>query len=78
VRGIGCQRNQGGYDPFLSAQDIPGDLIVGDEVARFGDGATIVVYRVWNPGTEYEVVGELFVELEIPDGVWRISDIVCK
>ncbi|MGD2177241.1 MAG: hypothetical protein PVG71_05400, partial [Anaerolineae bacterium] len=29
----------GGYDPFLCAQDVPGNLIVDDEVARSGDMA---------------------------------------
>jgi hypothetical protein len=70
--------DQGGYDFFLCAQDIPGDLIVDDEVSRLGNAATIAVYQVFNPGTEYEAVGELAVELEMVDGAWKISNIVCK
>jgi hypothetical protein len=69
---------RGGYDPFLCAQDIPGDLLVGDEVTRSGDAATIVVQKVWNPGTEYESTNDAVVELQMMDGEWKISDIVCK
>jgi hypothetical protein len=68
----------GGYDPFLCAQDIPGDLIVGDEVARSGDVATIVVHQVWNPGTEYETTTQVVVEVEMMDEEWKISNIVCE
>lgn len=70
--------DRGGYDPFLCAQDIPGHLVVGDEVARSGDVATIVVYEVWNPGMESEVTHEVVVELEMTDGEWKISNILCK
>jgi hypothetical protein len=70
--------DQGAYDPFLCAQDIPGDLVVDDEVARSGDVASVVVYEVWNAGTEHEVTTEVVVELQMMDGGWQISSIVCK
>jgi hypothetical protein len=70
--------DRGGYDPFLCAQDIPGDLDVDDEVVRSSDTATVVVHGVWNPGTEFEAISDVVVELQVMDGTWKISDIVCK
>jgi hypothetical protein len=70
--------DRGGYDPFLCAQDIPGEVIVSDEVARSGDAVTIVVHEVWNPGTEHEAVNEIVVELRMMDGEWKISNVMCK
>ncbi len=70
--------DQGGYDPFLCAQDIPGDMrfeagVMGGE----GKEASVVVHEVWNPGSEYELVHDLTVKLVLVDGKWLISDIVC-
>jgi hypothetical protein len=70
--------DQGGYDPFLCGQDVPGDLIVHDEVARSSNAGSIVVYEVWNAGTEYEATSEVVVELQMMDGRWKISNFVCK
>jgi hypothetical protein len=69
--------DQGGYDPFLCAQDIPGDLIVGDAVLS-GDEASLVVHEVWNTGTEYESVHYVTVELQMVDGAWKIADVICR
>jgi hypothetical protein len=69
--------DQGGYDPFLCAQDIPGDLIVGDAVLS-GDEASLVVHEVWNVGTEYESVHDVTVELQTVDGAWKIADVLCR
>ena len=68
---------QGGYDPFLCAQDVPGDLIIGDAEVS-GNQATVTVQEVWNPGTEVEFVREVVVELEMMGGGWRISNIICR
>jgi hypothetical protein len=69
--------DQGGYDPFLCAQDIPGDLFA-DEAMVSGDEAAVVVHQVWNVGTEYEVAHDVVVELQMVDGAWTIADIVCR
>jgi len=68
---------QGGYDPFLCAQDIP-DQLTFDEAAIFGDEATVAVHEVWNAGTPYEAVTSLQVVLRRVDGRWRIADIICS
>jgi hypothetical protein len=67
----------GGYDPFLCAQDIPAEFEVGTAVGT-SDEATVVVHEVWNPGTEFETVRDVEVTLELVDGTWLISDIVCQ
>jgi hypothetical protein len=67
----------GGYDPFLCTQDVPGDLVVDDQITRAGDAAPVVVHEVWNPGTEYELTSDVIVELQMMDGEWEISKIVC-
>jgi hypothetical protein len=69
---------QGGYDPFLCAQDVPGEVRLDEQVTRSGDEATILVREVWNPGTEYEMTTDVVVELEMADGVWKISNIICQ
>lgn len=66
----------GGADPILCAQDIPGDMrFRAGEMSS--DRATVVVEQVWNPGTEFESVREVTVEVQQVDGDWRISDVVC-
>lgn len=66
----------GGADPILCAQDIPGDMrYVPGEMSS--DRATVIVEQVWNPGTEFESVREVTVEVQQVDGEWRISEIVC-
>jgi len=70
--------DKGGYDPFLCAQDIPGDVVVDDEAVVSGGEATVVVHQVWNPGTEYESVHDLTVVLQTVNGQWRIADILCE
>ena len=69
--------DQGGYDPFLCAQDIPGDLTVGEPIVS-SDKATVVVYKTWNPGTEYASITEMTVTLQMTDGEWLIDDILCS
>jgi hypothetical protein len=58
-------------DPILLAQDIPERFSV-DEAEISGDEATVVVSFYWggNPTPT-----ERRVDLEIVDGVWRISDV---
>jgi hypothetical protein len=66
----------GGADPILCAQDIPGEMRYG--VAEVDDKtATAVVQQVWNPGTEFESIRELTVELQQSDAEWLIGDITC-
>jgi hypothetical protein len=68
--------DEGGYDPFLCAQDIPGELTVEKAVAS-GEGASVVVHEIWNPGTQYELIHDVTVALRLVDGQWKISDIIC-
>ncbi len=66
----------GGADPILCAQDIPGDVrFQPGEMSS--DRATVVVEQVWNPGTEFESVREVTVEVQKVEGEWRIRDVVC-
>jgi hypothetical protein len=53
VDGIIDSFDRGGYDPFLCAQDVPGEFAVED-AAVSGEEASVVVHGVWNPGTQYE------------------------
>lgn len=58
-----------GYDPFLCAKDIPESVSVS-EVAVSGDEASAMV--------ETSFAGHSFeVELEMVEGEWLISDVVC-
>jgi len=68
---------QGGYDPFLCAQDIPGDLIV-DETVVSGEQASVVIHEVWNAGTDFEMVHDVVVELQRIGGAWKIADITLQ
>jgi hypothetical protein len=68
---------KGGYDPFLCAQDMPGDLIVGHAEVS-GNQAKVTVQEVWNPGTEVEFVKEVVVELQMMGGAWTIANIICR
>jgi hypothetical protein len=77
VDGIVASFNQGGYDPFLCAQDIPGDLIF-DEATVSGQEASVVVHQVWNVATEHESVHDVAVELQMVNGRWVIADIICR
>lgn len=66
----------GGADPILCAQDIPGDMrYLPGEMSR--ETATVIVEQVWNPGTEFESVREVTVEVQKVQGEWRISNVVC-
>ena len=76
VDGIIASFDGGGYDPFLCAQDVPGDFTVG-EVAVADQVASVVVRQVWNPGTEYELVRDLRVGLLMEGGQWKIADVCC-
>ncbi len=76
VDGIIDSFTGGGYDPFLCAQDIPGQ-VEADKAVVVGSEATIVVHMIWNPGTEAESVHDLTVVLRQVDGQWRIDNILC-
>jgi hypothetical protein len=66
----------GGYDPFLCAQDIPGAWEVEEQMVS-GQEARVVLHEIWNPGTQFELVHDVTVLLEVIDGQWQINDIVC-
>jgi len=67
--GIIASFDEGGYDPFLCAQDVPGEFTVEEAVVS-GDGASLAVH------TSFE--GHTFtVELRQVDGRWKISDVIC-
>ena len=71
--------DKGGYDPFLCAQDIPGAFrFDAARVSDDGQTARVVMHQVWNPNTEYENVHDVDVALELVDGVWKISDVICR
>jgi len=69
--------DQGGYDPFLCAQDVPASFTV-DAANVSGDEASVVVHEIWNPGTKVESVRDVTVTLRAVDGVWKIADITCS
>jgi hypothetical protein len=66
-----------GYDPFLCAQDVPGDLVVR-KASVAGEAASVVLQQTWNPGTEYAFTREVTVSLELVDGDWKIAGVVCE
>ena len=39
--------DKGGYDPFLCAQDIPGEFAIEKAVVS-GDQASVIVHEIWN------------------------------
>ncbi len=69
--------DKGGYDPFLCAQDVPGDLAF-DRAIVSEEKASVVVHEIWNPGTSYETRTEVTIALQMADGKWKIADIVCS
>jgi hypothetical protein len=77
VDGIIDSFDRGGYDPFLCAQDVPGEFAVED-AAVSGEEASVVVHGVWNPGTEYESMNDVKVSLLLMEGEWRIADVACE
>ncbi len=68
--------DQGGYDPFLCAQDIPGKFVYEDAVLS-GTEASVVAHQIWNPGTAYESIHDLTVKLQMVDDDWKIDNVVC-
>jgi hypothetical protein len=56
--------DKGGYDPFLCAQDIPGEFAIEKAVVS-GDQASVVVHEIWNPGTQYESIHDVKVALQM-------------
>lgn len=58
------------YDPFLCAQDIPGDVMV-KEAKVDNDSAVVVV------GTDF-VDHQFTVELEQMNAVWKITAVLCE
>ncbi|MCB8987856.1 MAG: DUF3828 domain-containing protein [Ardenticatenaceae bacterium] len=61
---------QGGYDPFLLAQDIPQDLFTNWSMIT-GDEARVTVLRNWGSPT----MDAIFAHLKKVDGVWLIDDV---
>jgi hypothetical protein len=68
---------QGYYDPFLCAQDIPGELTVEEPVVS-GQEASVLVHEVWNPGTGYELTQDVEVALRLVDGRWKITGVTAR
>jgi len=66
----------GGADPILCAQDVPGEVRVEDAVVS-GDEATVAVHGVWNAGTEFEMANDLSVRLRMGEGGWPITGVAC-
>jgi hypothetical protein len=66
----------GAYDPFLCAQDVPGEMRF-ETLSQSDDTAQVVVHEAWNPGTEYEMVTDVTAALNYQNGEWKIADIVC-
>jgi hypothetical protein len=77
VDGIIASFDQGGYDPFLCAQDVPASFTI-EPATVSGDEASVVMHEIWNPGTEVELVHDLTVTLRIVDGAWKIVGITCS
>jgi hypothetical protein len=77
VDGVIASFDEGGYDPFLCAQDVPGEFIV-EEAAVSGEAASVVMRETWNPGTQYELTQNLEVSLRLVDGRWKIADITVR
>jgi hypothetical protein len=75
--GIIASFDEGGYDPFLCAQDVPGKFTVEDATVS-GESASVVVREIWNPGTQYELTQNLEVALRLVDGQWKIADIAVR
>jgi hypothetical protein len=76
VDGIIDSFDRGGYDPFLCAQDVPGEFAI-EGAAVLGEEASVVVHGIWNPGTQYESTNDVNVSLRLVDGEWRIADVTC-
>jgi hypothetical protein len=68
--------DQGGYDPFLCAQDIP-DTFGVEQTQVSDDQASVILHQIWNAGTEYESTQDVTVELRKVDGEWKIADVIC-
>jgi len=68
--------DRGAYDPFLCAQDIPPSFTVGEAMPT-GEEATVTVYQMWNPDTEYEFTRDLTVTLQLVSGEWKIARVTC-
>jgi len=76
VDGIIASFDKGGYDPFLCAQDIPGEFTIEKAVVS-GDQASVVMHEIWNPETQYESIHDVKVALQMVDGQWKIADVIC-
>ena len=61
--------DEGGYDPFLCAQDVPEWLTCGEPEIE-GEKASVPVETSW--GTRFEV------RLALAEGDWKIADIRCR
>jgi hypothetical protein len=62
--------------PQMRAQDVPGEFAV-EEATVSGEGASVVVHGIWNPGTEYESMNDVKVSLRLVEGQWHIADVAC-
>lgn len=62
--------DQGGYDPFLLAQDIPNDVMAQSAMIT-GSQARVTVLRFWRPPE----MDAIFAHLRQIDGLWMIDDV---
>lgn len=67
---------RGGYDPVLCAQDWPQHFVFEAPIVT-DNTATATVHGVWNAGTEYELLNDIAVTLDVIEGQWQITDITC-
>jgi hypothetical protein len=69
--------NKSGYDPFLCAQDIPGEFTVEKAMVSDKEASVWVVHEIWNFDTRYELPDDLEIRLRLMDGQWKIADVIC-
>ncbi len=69
--------HEGGFDPFLCAQDIPGTIAVTEAVVT-GEEAAVVVHTIWNQGTPQQLVQNVNVTLRWTDDMWKLVAVDCS
>jgi len=65
------QMAQGGFDPFLLAQDVPERIEIGEATVN-GDAARVTVLMYWGGNPE---PSERTVHLSRTDGAWKIAQV---
>jgi hypothetical protein len=73
---LGQTAEEGGYDPFFCAQDIPATFTVSEAVVS-GSNARVVVHEIWNLATPNEAAQDITVELRRQGTRWKISGVLC-